>query len=347
MTKFAEIIGSKLIISDATLRDGSHPIRHTLTPNQVSEYCTQVDKSGVNWIEVGHGNGLGASSFHIGKSTSADFELLMAARKSINNAKLSIHAMPGIATLRRDIIPAIEVGVDIFRFGSHCTEADTTARYISEIASREKTAVGVLMMCHMSSASVLLEQAKIMENAGASAVMVMDSAGAMELEEVELKIRTLVEGLSIPVGIHAHNNLGLAVANSMVAVAAGAIIVDACAGGLGAGAGNAAIEILIPIFNRRGLCTVDEITYFRAVEMALTSFMPNLQTTSPTSVATGMAGLFSGFLQPILTASDANNVDKFKLIAELGKLTLVAGQEDVVIETALNLRNSTITSATI
>jgi 4-hydroxy 2-oxovalerate aldolase len=271
----------------------------------------------------------------------------MAARKSINNAKLSIHAMPGIATIRRDIIPALEVGVDIFRFGSHCTEADTTTRYISEIASREKTAVGVLMMCHMSSPSVLLEQAKIMENAGASAVMVMDSAGAMELEEVELKIRTLVEGLKIPVGIHAHNNLGLAVANSMVAVAAGAMIVDACAGGLGAGAGNAAIEILIPIFNRRGLCTVNEITYFRAVEMALKSFMPSLQTTSPTSVATGMAGLFSGFLQPILTASDAHGIDKFKLIAELGKLTLVAGQEDVVIETALNLRNSTITSATI
>jgi len=339
MTKFTELAGSELIISDATLRDGSHAIRHSLTPTQVSEYCTQVDTSGVNWIEIGHGNGLGASSFHIGKSTSADLDLLIAARNSIANAKLSVHAMPGIATLKRDIVPASEIGVDIFRLGSHCTEADTTTRHIDEIASRNKIAVGVLMMCHMTSASALLEQARIMENAGATAVMVMDSAGAMELEEVDLKIRTLVEGLSIPVGIHAHNNLGLAVANSMVAVAAGAKIVDACAGGFGAGAGNAAIEILIPIFNRRGLCNVNEIAYFRAVEMALTTFIPNLQTTSPTSVATGMAGLFSGFLQPIISASENNEIDKFKLIAELGKLTLVAGQEDAVLETAVTLKN--------
>ena len=330
---------SRVIISDSTLRDGSHAIKHTLTPRNVSEYCSKVDSTGVDWIEIGHGNGLGASSFHIGKATSTDLDLLEAARGAITNAKLSIHAMPGICTLNRDIFPAIELGVDIFRFASHCSEADTTMRHIDEVSSRGRTAVGVLMMCHMISAELLLAQARIMQNSGATAIMVMDSAGAMEMEEVELKIRTLVDGLSVPVGIHAHNNLGLAVANSLIAVKAGAKIVDACAGGMGAGAGNAAIEVLIPILNRRGLCSIDDVKYFNAVEMALNSFIPGIQITTPTSVATGIAGLFSGYLQPILKASEHNKLDKFKLISELGKLTLVAGQEDIVIETASRMNS--------
>ena len=247
--------------------------------------------------------------------------------------------MPGICTLNRDIFPAIELGVDIFRFASHCSEADTTMRHIDEVSSRGRTAVGVLMMCHMISAELLLAQARIMQNSGATAIMVMDSAGAMEMEEVELKIRTLVDGLSVPVGIHAHNNLGLAVANSLIAVKAGAKIVDACAGGMGAGAGNAAIEVLIPILNRRGLCSIDDVKYFNAVEIALNSFIPGIQITTPTSVATGIAGLFSGYLQPIRKASEHNKLDKFKLISERGKLTLVAGQEDIVIETASRMNS--------
>lgn len=328
----------KIVLSDATLRDGSHAISHQLSSEDVLSYCRAIDSSGVSWVEIGHGNGLGASSQHIGRSRQSDYELLSAARASLSKAKLSVHVIPGIASIKRDLAPAIEIGVDVFRIGSHCSEADTTVRHIDYIRKNEKTAVGVLMMSHMLNSIELAQQALIMQEAGAEAIVIMDSAGAFTMNQVKVRIDELRNTLNIPLGIHAHNNLGLAVANSIVAVEAGVTIVDACAGGFGAGAGNAAIEILVPLLNGMDLCEIDETAYFGAVELALSSFMPNRPVTTPGSIATGKAGLFSGFLKPILVEAHRNQVDVYSLINELGRMKLVAGQEDVIIEVAKKLR---------
>lgn len=330
-------LDSKILISDATLRDGSHAISHQLSTNDVKGYCELIDETGVDWVEVGHGNGLGASSFHIGKSKHSDAELLSVARRSLTKSKLSVHVIPGIASIQRDLIPAIEVGVDVFRIGSHCSEADTTLRHLEFVRKNNKTAVGVLMMSHMISPKNLVAQAKMMEAAGAEAVVIMDSAGAMKMTDVENRILALREEIEIPIGMHAHNNLGLAIGNSVAAISSGARIIDACAAGFGAGAGNAAIEIIVPLVSEMNLTTVDVHKYYRAVDYATNTFVKNRPVVSTTSIATGTAGLFSGFIKPILTESKRHGIDPYYLIEELGKLALVAGQEDVIIETAKRL----------
>lgn len=334
-----ELHGNKVILSDATLRDGSHAIRHQLSTANVKSYCATVDKVGIDWVEVGHGNGLGASSFHIGLSATEDSELLSAARAELRNSKLSVHVMPGIASLRRDIQPAIELGVDVFRIASHCSEADTTLRYIEYVRKENKTAVGVLMMSHMLAPGELVKQALLMQSAGAQAIMIMDSAGALRMNDVSQRIAELVEQLDIAVGIHAHDNLGLSVANSIIAVEAGARIVDACAAGFGAGAGNAPMEVLIPLLKEENRTDADQSLYFRVVDEAIRQFIPGPQSLSTGSVATGLAGLFSGFLKPIVTESNRYGIDPFRLIEELGKLNPVAGQEDLIIEIAKQLSN--------
>lgn len=330
---------SQVLISDATLRDGSHAISHQLSTDHVRSYCELIDGTGIDWVEVGHGNGLGASSFHIGKSLHTDTELLSAARETLKNAKLSVHVIPGMASIQRDLIPAINVGVDVFRIGSHCSEADTTLRHLEFVRSNNKTAVGVLMMSHMIDPGALAVQAKMMQSAGAQAIVIMDSAGAMRMKDVEERILALSEVLDIPIGMHAHNNLGLAIGNSVTAISAGARVIDACAAGFGAGAGNAAIEIIIPLVSEMNLTSIDVHKYYKAVDHATNTFVKNRPIVSTASIATGTAGLFSGFIKPILSEANRHGIDPYNLIEELGKLSLVAGQEDVIIETAKRLGN--------
>jgi 4-hydroxy 2-oxovalerate aldolase len=332
-------LGSKnpILLSDSTLRDGSHAIQHSLTPNDVSAYCSRIDKLGFDWIEVGHGNGLGASSYHIGRSAYSDRALLEAARSSLSSSKLSVHVMPGIASIKRDIFPAINAGVDVFRVASHCSEADTTLRYIEIIKNENKSAIGVLMMAHMLTPKELIVQAKQMENAGADGIMIMDSAGTLDMSEIEKIFSTLTSEISIPLGVHAHNNLGLAIANSIVAIKAGAQMVDACAAGFGAGAGNAAMEVLLPHLNRIQITTYDSYEYFNVVDDSLNSFIKSPQVLTPLSIATGLAGLFSGYLKPIIREAESYGLNVYDIVKELESYKLVAGQEDIIIEVAEKL----------
>ena len=326
-----------VLLSDATLRDGSHSIKHQLTPDDVETFCKSIDEVGLDWVEVGHGNGLGASSFHFGKSHSSDYDLLKVARGSLLKTKLSVHVMPGIATINRDLLPAIDLGVDVFRIGSHCSESDTTSKQIEYLRTLGQNVYGVLMMSHAITPRQLALQAKTLEKAGALGVFMMDSAGALRMNDVRERIRTLRSELSIPIGIHAHNNLGLAVANSLIAIEEGATMLDGCAAGFGAGAGNAQLEIIISLLKEQMQTEADAIRYLRATEYALQRFIPSPQTLEPLSVATGLAGLFSGYLKPIVREAALNKIDPFKLIEELKKYNLVAGQEDQIIEIAKRL----------
>lgn len=332
------ISAQHVLLSDATLRDGSHAVKHRLSKEFVSDYCRRVDSTGVSWVEVGHGNGLGASSNQIGISLDDDRKLLEAAREALSVAKLSVHVMPGISTFERDVKPAIEIGVDVFRVGAHVSEADTTSRHIERIANSGKTAVGVLMMVHRATPEAIVFQAKSMLESGATAIMLMDSAGALRMNEVRNRVRILVDNLRVPIGFHAHNNLGLAVANSLVAVEEGATILDGCAGGFGAGAGNAPLEVLIPLLEELGLTSAQVDRYFELVDWALVELDDLARSPSTGSIATGLAGMFSGFLLPVRKAALDYGVNEYQLIRELGKYLPVAGQEDLIIEIAESLR---------
>jgi len=223
----------RIIVTDQTLRDGSHACSHQISVEQIRRYATAAEAAGVDYLEVGHGNGLGASSLQIGLSLVPEREMLATARACLKQTGLSVHVMPGVATIKREIANAMEVGVDLFRVASHCTEADLTQRHISYVLNAGKEAWGVLMMTHMASKEILLEESKKMQSYGAQGIMLMDSAGAAVPDDVKQKIGLLAEKLEVPVGFHAHNNLGLSVANSLAALEVGARILDGTARGFG------------------------------------------------------------------------------------------------------------------
>jgi len=327
-----------VIISDATLRDGNHAVGHQISCESIRAYARWAEDAGAQWVEVGHGNGLGASSYHIGKAGHSDEMVLKSAREVLTRALLSVHVMPGIARIDRDINRAIDLGVDVFRIASHCTEANTTLKQIQHVRNSGRHAVGVLMMSHMALPSEFLYQAKLMQSAGAEAIMLMDSAGALKPDEISERFKILSAELDIPTGIHAHNNLGYAAANTICAVKSGARVVDACIGGFGAGAGNAQIELVIPLLFDLGFTGVRGEKYFEVAEKAMSSFAFSPKITGLT-IATGRAGVFSGFLKPIQRAALEYSVSPFEIIEELGRRKVVAGQEDVVLEIAKSLSN--------
>ncbi len=330
-----------ILISDPTLRDGNHAVQHQLNAHQIAAYCMAADRAGIPVVEVGHGNGLGASSMQVGESAIDDATMLRAAREHLVSSKLAVHVIPGFATIKRDLALAIDLGVDVFRIGCHCTEADITQRHISHCRQMGKEVYGVLMMSHMASPSLLRDEALKMQSYGAEAVVIMDSAGTYLPDQVTERISELVDRLGVPIGFHAHNNLGMAIANSLAAVKAGAQIVDGTARGFGAGAGNAQLEVLVAVLHRLGIDTgIDLYGVLDAADLAEREIIPKLPTINSVSVVSGLAGVFSGFSTHVSRISTEYQVDPRDLFFELGRRGVVAGQEDVIIEVAIQLQRS-------
>jgi 4-hydroxy 2-oxovalerate aldolase len=328
----------KILISDPTLRDGNHAVGHQLSRESFISYCKAAETAGVPIVEVGHGNGLGASSMLVGECRLSDDEILSLSRANLSRSRLGIHVIPGFCTIKKDLAKAVEAGVDVFRIASHCTEADITDRHIGYIRDAGKEAFGVLMMTHMTSPAILLEEAKKMEAYGAEAIIIMDSAGAYFPSDVTERISTLVDGLSIPVGFHGHNNLGMAIINSVTAVNAGASIIDGTIRGFGAGAGNTQLEVLVAVFERMGFETgIDLYKILDAADIAEKEFNPVAPSISPLSIVSGLAGVFSGFAKPVRRAAQDYNVDPRDIFFALGKRNAVAGQESLIIEVARDL----------
>lgn len=324
-----------ITIHDPTLRDGNHAVRHQLTAANFKKYCIAAESAGVPVVEVGHGNGLGASSMLVGESIISDDEILKVSRENLKNTKLSIHVIPGFATIKRDLIKAIDLGVDIFRIASHVTEADICQRHIEYVRNTDKTAFGILMMSHMADINTLVIEAQKMQSYGAEALIIMDSSGYYFPEDVTDRITALKNGLNIPVGFHGHNNLGLAISNSRAAIEAGADILDASIRGFGAGAGNTQLEVLVAVLHRLGYTTgIDLYKILDAADIAEHEFNPIAPFSSPMSVVSGLSGVFSGFSKHVATAAKDYKLDPRDIFFELGRRKAVAGQESLIFEVA-------------
>jgi len=328
----------KIIITDSSLRDGNHSVKHTISLDSIARYCQFADKAGVPIVEVGHGNGLAASSLLVGKSVNTDEEMLTTARKYLKNSKLGIHMIPGLATLEHTR-KAIDFGVDVVRVATHCTEATLSKSHIEALAKANVEVFGVLMMSALITPQELLQQAKIMEGYGAEAIIIMDSTGTYLPFDVQQRISLLKSNLTIPVGFHAHNNLGCAVANSLVAVEFGADYIDGCIRGFGAGAGNAPLELLIPVLEQSGFQVgIDFQQTIKEADSVMEYLVPSAPITTPINILTGLKRLFSGFEKPIVNASKLYGIEYSSLIFELGNRKLVAGQEDLILEVAQKLK---------
>lgn len=324
-----------VLLSDSTLRDGNHAVGHTLTEDQIAAYCRAIDKTGITIVEVGHGNGIGASSLQLGISKTPDHKALCIARDNLKQSMLGVHVIPGFATIEKDLKPAIDLGVNVVRVAAHCSESDITERHIKYVRNAGTIVYGVLMMSHMVSSEVLAEEAVKMQSYGAEGIIIMDSAGYYLPADVTERITSLVTALAVPVGFHAHNNLGMAIANSIAAVNAGASMLDGCARGFGAGAGNAQLEVLVAVLERINYNTgIDFYNLLDASDLAEHMFIKEIPTIKSINIVSGLAGVFSGFLRPVNRISKEFNVDPRDVFFELGKRKIVAGQEDIIIEVA-------------
>lgn len=330
-------MSKKILLYDVTLRDGSHAIRHQLTKEQIIRYARLADEAGVGVIEVGHGIGLGASSLQIGKSLLSDTEMLRIAKDHLHNSQLGIHAVPGYATVEKDIKNAIDCGVDIIRIAAQCTEADTTQQHISYVRDRGRAVYSGLMMSHMLSPEMLVEEALKMESYGSEGITILDSAGKFLPDDVTERITMLKSALKVPVGFHAHNNLGMGIANSLAAAKAGAYIIDGSISGFGGGAGNAAIEQLSAVFAMQGYETgVDLYKILDASDLTEEIFGVLPKITS-SSIVSGMSGVVSVFSKPVARAAEVYGLDPRDIYFELGRRGAIAGQEDLIIEVAQTL----------
>lgn len=327
-----------ILVFDATLRDGSHANRHQYTMELIAEYCSAIDQAGLYSIIVGHGNGLGASSLQVGLSKHTDLEMITTARKNLTATKLGIYMIPGFGTISDDLVPAIDAGVDLFKIGCHCSEADTTKEHIEYLAKRNKETYGVLMMSHMLSPMQLLEQTKKMAAYGASGVILMDSAGALLPDDVKARIEPLKSHSDIRIGFHAHNNLSMAVANTLAALDSGASIIDGTIKGLGAGAGNCQIEVITAILQKYG--KLSDVNLYKLMDVCDNIIEDKLdyhQGVSTLSLISGLSGVFSAFSEHVKKAAIRFNVDPRDVFIELGKRKVVGGQEDMIVDVAMNL----------
>lgn len=327
----------KINIVDTTLRDGSHAVSHSFSPEQVTAIAGGLDKTGVDIIECAHGDGITGSTINYGFSKYKEMDLINAASKVIKNAKQAILLIPGIGTIE-DLEEAYENGARVVRVATHCTEADVGIQHIQAAKKMGMMAVGFLMMVHMASPEKLLEQAKIFEAAGADYINLADSSGHLLPNEVTERVKALVDGLSIPVGFHAHNNLGLAVANSISAVEAGATYIDATCRGLGAGAGNTQLEVLAAVFDRLGYNTGLDIFALQDIaEDIVEPIMQRPQVIKTAPLMLGYSGVYSSFLLHTYRAAEKFGLNPREILIELGKRRMVGGQEDMIVDVAYQL----------
>ncbi|MFA4884256.1 MAG: 4-hydroxy-2-oxovalerate aldolase [Desulfotomaculaceae bacterium] len=327
-----------LLFFDSTLRDGSHAVSHQLSAEQISNYCEKIDGSGLNVVIVGHGNGLGASSLQVGLSALSDEKMLRCAREKLKKTRLGVFLIPGFGTIKDDLGPALDLGVDLVCVACHCTEADVTAQHIDYVRQRGKEAHGVLMMYHMATKERLLAEAGKMQSYGAQGIMLMDSAGASDPRMVEDTVRHLSAHLTVPVGFHAHNNLGLAVGNSFTAIKAGAKIIDGTIRGFGAGAGNCQLEVLAGLLTKVKIETGLNLYQLMDVsDQVVAGIMKKPQEIDSVALISGLAGVFSGFAKHVKRAAEQFHVDPRDIFIELGKRKMVAGQEDYIVDVAMYL----------
>lgn len=330
-------MSAEIRICDVSLRDGSHVVRHQFTVEQVVSIARGLEAAGVHMVEVSHGDGLGGSSLQYGLSRTDELRLIAAARSVLSHAKLAVLLLPGIGT-RADLKAARELGADVVRVATHCTEADIAQQHIGLARELGMQVAGFLMMAHMTSPQKLAAQARLMESYGAHAVYVTDSAGALTIDGARDRVRALRAALQCEVGFHGHNNLSLAVANTLVAIEEGATWIDAAVRGFGAGAGNTATEVLAAVLDRMG--RNPGLDVFKLMDVAEDLVPPIMQKPAiidRAALTLGYCGVYSSFLRHAERAAERFGTDVREILAEVGRRGAVGGQEDMIIEVAFEL----------
>lgn len=327
----------KTLINDVTLRDGMHAISHQYSVEQIARLTRLIDESGADIIEATHGDGLGGSSIQYGFSKETEQDIITTAVANTKNAKIGVLLIPGIGTIEH-LNNAAEWGAKVVRVATHCTEADVSEQHIKAAVDLGLDTVGFLMMSHRAEPQHLLEEAKKMESYGANTIYVVDSAGALTMDDTRRRVSLFKEHLQADIGFHAHNNLSLAVANSLVALEEGASRIDTSIAGMGAGAGNTATEQLVAVMNKLGL--PHSVDLYKAMDIAENVVKPLMKRPvqiDNLSLTLGYTGVYSSFLLFAERAGKEFGVDPRDILTKLSEMGAVGGQEDWITGVAQEL----------
>ena len=331
--------GKKVTLHDMSLRDGMHAKRHQISVDEMVSIASAMDEAGMPLIEVTHGDGLGGRSLNYGFPAHSDEEYLSAVVPKMKNAKISALLLPGIGTVDH-LKMARDCGVSTIRVATHCTEADVSEQHIGMAAKMEMDTVGFLMMAHMVSPEKILEQAKLMVSYGANCIYATDSAGYMLPDDVTARIGLLRAELpkEVEVGFHGHHNMGMAIANSLAAIEAGASRIDGSVAGLGAGAGNTPLEVFCAVLDRMGVETgVDLYKIMDVAEDLIVPIMDQPIRVDRNALTLGYAGVYSSFLLFAERAEKKYGISARDILVELGRRGTVGGQEDMIEDLALTM----------
>lgn len=334
-----DLKGKKITVHDMCLRDGMHPKQHQISLDEMKTIAQGLDAAGVPLIEVTHGDGLGGASVNYGFPAHSDEEYLSAVIPLMKNAKVSALLLPGIGTVEH-LHMAKDLGVHTIRVATHCTEADVSEQHITEARKLDMDTVGFLMMAHMNSPEGLTKQAKLMESYGANCIYITDSAGYMLPHDVHARVSAIRKalGADIEIGFHGHHNLSMGVSNSIAAIDAGATRIDAACAGLGAGAGNTPMEILIAVCDRMGIETgVDVFGIQDVAEDLVVPIMDFPIRSDRDALTMGYAGVYGSFLLFAKRAEAKYGISAREILVEMGRRGMVGGQEDMIEDTALTL----------